>query len=69
MINQFKARTSNDSQVYITQIGNDNKITVQQTGTKNNYVYVGLEYGLYTKKGGIVCLDAKNGKEIWKDII
>jgi len=34
----FVNRTSADSQVYIEQIGNQNTITVQQTGTKNNYV-------------------------------
>ena len=34
----FVNRTSADSQIYIEQIGNQNTITVQQTGTKNNYV-------------------------------
>lgn len=33
----FVNRTSHDSQVYIEQIGNDNTIIVNQTGTKNNY--------------------------------
>ena len=34
----FTNRTTADSQVYIEQIGNSNIITVQQTGTRNNYV-------------------------------
>jgi len=34
----FVNRTTADSQVYIEQIGNQNTITVQQSGTKNNYV-------------------------------
>jgi hypothetical protein len=34
----FINRATNDSQVYIEQIGNMNTITVAQTGTKNNYV-------------------------------
>jgi len=33
----FRSRTTQDSQVYITQIGNQNTITVNQSGTKNNY--------------------------------
>jgi hypothetical protein len=33
----FVNRTTQDSQVYITQIGNQNTITVNQTGTRNNY--------------------------------
>lgn len=33
----FVNRTTQDSQVYITQIGNQNTITVNQSGTKNNY--------------------------------
>ena len=33
----FVNRTTQDSQVYITQIGNQNTITVDQSGTKNNY--------------------------------
>jgi len=38
----FVNRTTADSQVYIEQIGDNNSITVQQTGTKNNYTkYVG----------------------------
>jgi hypothetical protein len=37
-VQTFVARTTNDSQVYINQIGDNNLITVQQTGTKNNYV-------------------------------
>ena len=36
-INAFKNRTTNDSQVYIDQIGTSNTVTVQQTGTRNNY--------------------------------
>jgi hypothetical protein len=35
-------RTTNDSRVYIEQVGNANTITVDQSGTKNNFVkYVG----------------------------
>lgn len=37
-INEFTNRTTNDSKVIIEQIGNFNVITVEQTGTKNNYV-------------------------------
>ena len=37
-INQFLNRTTADSIVYIDQIGNSNTITVQQSGTKQNYV-------------------------------
>ena len=33
----FRNRTTNDSQVYIEQIGNVNRITVQQSGTTQNY--------------------------------
>ena len=33
----YKARTTADTQVYIEQLGNSNTITVNQTGTKNNY--------------------------------
>jgi hypothetical protein len=33
----FVNRTTQDSQVYITQIGNQNTITVDQSGTRNNY--------------------------------
>ena len=37
-VNQFLNRTTADSMVYIDQIGNSNTITVQQTGTYQNYV-------------------------------
>ena len=38
----FQNRTTNDSQVYVDQIGNSNTIEVNQSGTKNNYAkYVG----------------------------
>lgn len=37
-IQSFVNRTTQDSQVFIEQIGNGNTITVQQTGTRNNYV-------------------------------
>ena len=33
----FQNRTTNDSQVYVDQIGNSNTIEVNQSGTKNNY--------------------------------
>ena len=36
-INAFINRSSNDSQVYIEQIGNSNTVTINQEGTKNNY--------------------------------
>ncbi len=36
-VNNFLARTTNDSKVYIEQVGNYNTITVQQTGTRQNY--------------------------------
>lgn len=36
-VSAFTGRTTNDSKVYIEQIGNMNTITVQQTGTKQNY--------------------------------
>lgn len=34
---------------------------------KLGLVYIGLEYGLFAKKGGIVAIDIKTGKEVWKD--
>jgi fibronectin-binding autotransporter adhesin len=37
-VNTFVNRTSQDSQVYIEQLGDSNTIIVQQTGTRNNYV-------------------------------
>lgn len=37
-VNAFKNRVIQDSRVFIEQIGNNNVISVQQTGTKNNYV-------------------------------
>jgi hypothetical protein len=41
-INQFSARVTNDSRVYVEQIGSDNTITVSQSGTSNNYAeYIG----------------------------
>lgn len=36
-LNAFINRTTQDSKVYVDQIGNNNTITIQQTGTKNNY--------------------------------
>jgi hypothetical protein len=36
-VQTFVGRTTNDSKVYIEQIGNMNTISVQQTGTKQNY--------------------------------
>jgi hypothetical protein len=33
----FVGRTTQDSQVYVEQVGNQNIVTVEQTGTKNNY--------------------------------
>jgi hypothetical protein len=37
-VQSFATRNTNDSQVYIEQIGNDNAITINQTGTKDNKV-------------------------------
>jgi hypothetical protein len=37
-VNTFVNRTTQDSQVYIEQLGDSNTIIVQQTGTRNNYV-------------------------------
>lgn len=36
-LQQFSNRTTSDSQVYIDQIGNSNTVTINQSGTKNNY--------------------------------
>ena len=36
-VQTFASRTTQDSQVRIEQIGSGNKITVDQTGTRNNY--------------------------------
>jgi hypothetical protein len=41
-VQTFINRTTADSQVYIEQIGNQNTVTVNQSGTRNNYVkYIG----------------------------
>ena len=32
-----------------------------------NYVYIGLEYGLWKKRGGVAAINIDTGKEIWKD--
>jgi hypothetical protein len=40
MVNQFNQRITADSKVLVEQIGNFNTTTIQQTGTKNNYVHV-----------------------------
>jgi hypothetical protein len=40
-VNTFAGRTTSDSQVYIQQVGDANTITVDQSGTKNNYTYIG----------------------------
>jgi hypothetical protein len=41
-INNFLNRTTADSQVYIEQIGNQNTIVIDQSGTRNNYAeYIG----------------------------
>ena len=36
-VTNFQNRTTLDSKIHIEQIGNENQILVQQTGTKNNY--------------------------------
>jgi len=40
LVNQFINRTTNDSRVYIQQVGDGNTILVDQEGTKNNYAYI-----------------------------
>lgn len=35
-------------------------------GTDTGLVYIGLEFGLFRKRGGIVALDAKTGKKKWQ---
>jgi hypothetical protein len=40
LTNLFANRTTRDSQVYIQQVGDNNTITVNQEGTRNNYAYV-----------------------------
>jgi hypothetical protein len=40
LVNNFINRTTNDSQVYIQQVGEGNRILVDQEGTKNNYTYI-----------------------------
>lgn len=37
-VNTFVNRATQDSQIYIEQLGDSNTIIVQQTGTRNNYV-------------------------------
>lgn len=37
-VQSFQNRTTNDSKVYVEQIGDDNTINIQQQGTRNNYV-------------------------------
>jgi hypothetical protein len=39
MVQTFAVRSTNNSQVYVSQIGNDNNTTINQSGTKNNYAY------------------------------
>lgn len=36
---------------------------------KNNLVYVGLEFGLFRKHGGIAALDAATGKKAWEHVM
>lgn len=45
-VNNFGARSNQDTKVSITQVGNNNSATVSQSGTKNNYsdVYVSGNY-------------------------
>ncbi len=33
---------------------------------RNGYIYVGLEFGLWKKRGGVVALDAHTGKKVWE---
>ncbi len=35
---------------------------------KRGIIFIGLEYGLFRKRGGIVALDSTSGKEIWRAI-
>jgi hypothetical protein len=37
-VTAFTSRSTTDNQVYIDQLGNNNKITIDQKGTNNNYV-------------------------------
>jgi len=39
-VQNFASRVTNDSKVYIQQVGDGNRILVDQEGTKNNYAYV-----------------------------
>ncbi len=34
---------------------------------KHKLVYVGLEYGLFAKRGSVVAIDIETGKEVWQD--
>ncbi len=33
---------------------------------KHNLIFIGLEFGLFTKKGGVAALDASTGKKMWE---
>ena len=37
-VNTFMNRTTNDAQIYVEQIGNNNTIVIEQTGTANNQI-------------------------------
>lgn len=37
-VTSFTTRTTQDTKVYVEQVGNGNNIEIQQSGTKNNYV-------------------------------
>ena len=37
-VNTFTNRTTNDAQIYVEQIGNNNTIVIEQTGTANNRI-------------------------------
>jgi outer membrane protein assembly factor BamB/orotate phosphoribosyltransferase len=35
--------------------------------TENGRLYIGLEFGLLKKRGGVVCLDANTGEVLWRN--
>lgn len=38
-VNTFIARPTSDSQIYVEQVGNNNMLLIEQTGSKNSYVH------------------------------
>ena len=62
----FQNRTSGDDQVRIEQIGNDNTITINQTGTPNNYAkyYSNGDYNTTTISQSSSSLTATNYSDL-----